>query len=119
MELILGALIISIGIIASAWLSAKSKAQYHIKPKLSFAQVTIVGRTEESETMQLTTSLFEDETEEVWMGKINKLLTMREDRLGLQNNRMMAIQEEQKKLIEAEKAKMEAEEQSKKPTLVK
>jgi len=85
---------------------AKSKAQYHVKPRPLFAQITIVGKTEDVETMQLTASLFQDEDEAIWNTKLKKLFEMRESRLRFQNERMMEIQEEMKKqtkVIEAER----------------
>jgi hypothetical protein len=119
MELICSAAIIALGIVIAAVFSAWFKSRYHMKPKLAFATATIVGKTEESESMQFTTQLFEDESPLIWKGKINQLLEMREERLGFQNTRIAEIHKQQMQALEEEKAKILAEDQAKKPTLVK
>lgn len=91
------ALIVAVGIVLAAVIYAASKSRYHVKPRVAFAQAAVVGKTEDSETVQFTATLFEDETPGQWDEKMTKLYELREKRLKFQNERMMALQEEAKK----------------------
>ncbi len=89
--------------------SVKSKESYHLKPRVSFCSVQVLGNTEQSETMSFTAQLFEDEAPEQWEKKINWMLEAREKRLKFQNERLLEIQAEQEaKRKEAESALKEA-----------
>lgn len=84
--MIIAALILGLCIVAAAWISSLK----HVKPRMAFAQVTLLGQTEQSETMQLSATLFADEPEGVWQEKIAKVCELRESRLKFQNERILA-----------------------------
>ncbi len=98
--MITAALILGACILAGTWLYA-SKC---VKPRTAFAQVAIIGQTEQSETMQLTATLFADESDLVWDAKLKKLFELREARLKFQNERIQRITEEVKAEKEAQLA---------------
>ncbi len=101
-------LVIGLAIIVASLIISLSKARYHVKPRLAFAQAAVVGKTEDSETVQLTTTLFEDETADEWNDKLDKLYGLREKRLKQQNERMIELQAEAKRSFEETKAKRES-----------
>ncbi len=101
-------LVLAAAIVLAAIIHSVSKSRYHVKPRLAFAQAAVVGKTEDSETVQLTTTLFEDETVEEWDEKMDKLYDLREKRLKHQNERMIEIQAEAKRVWEEEKLKRES-----------
>lgn len=109
-------LVLGIFILLSVCINSWSQSRYHVRPRPAFATVTINGITEQSEQMQFTTTLFEDEGEIRWDEKIQKLLLMRESRLQFQNERLLKLQAEveaeQKKAKEEAKAAAEAEKAS-------
>ncbi len=95
--MVLAALILGLCILAG-WVYAASKSP---KPRPGFAQIAIVGQTEQSETMQLTATLFDDESRDAWDHKLKTLFEMREARLKFQNERIHMITEEVRKEKEA------------------
>lgn len=97
---VLPALILASGLVWAAYVSQAK----HIKPRKSFAQVAIIGRTEEGETVQLTVTLFDDETPGVWDQKLNTAYELREKRLKFQNERMLALHAEHRDSIAAKEA---------------
>ncbi len=107
--LILAALLLGAGIVAASWISTRNQ----VKPRMALAQFSLVGRTEDSENVTFTTTLFVDETDGVHQERMDKLYALREKRLAFQNERMQALQAEAK--AEYEKAKADG----KLPTLVK
>ena len=70
------------------------------KRKLGFT-VHVTERTEEAETLDFATHLYEDESFEKWREKLNVAYKFAEDRRKFNNDRMMAL------YAEAEKAKKE------------
>lgn len=102
-------ILLPISIAFAAIYYAYSKSKYHVKPRALFAQVALIGRTEDSETLQITVSLFQDETQAVWDDKLKKVFEMRESRLKFQNERMLEIAAEAKlKFKEIEETRLEA-----------
>lgn len=84
--IIIAALILALALIYNV----KSKEKYHLRPRTSWAQVTVIGRTEDSETTQITTTLLADESTDEWNDKINWVYAEREKRLKYQNERIQA-----------------------------
>jgi hypothetical protein len=70
------------------------------KRKLGFT-VHVTERTEEAETLDFATHLYEDETQDKWQEKLNIAFKMAEDRRSYNNKRMMDL------YAEAQKAKEE------------
>jgi len=68
------------------------------KSRRVFSSVSTQGLTERdsNEVIQLSASLFEDETDEQHQNKINRLCALREARLEFQNKRMLAYHKELK-----------------------
>lgn len=89
-------ILLPLSIVFAAIYYAYSKSKYHVKPRTAFASVSLIGRTEDSETLQITISLFNDENQAEWEKKLKTIFEMRETRLRFQNERMLAIQEEAK-----------------------
>lgn len=87
-------LMLPISIAFAAIYYAYSKSKYHVKPRTSFAQVALIGRTEDSETLQITVSLFNDETPFQWDQKLKTIYELREKRLKFQNERIQELQKE-------------------------
>ena len=102
-----GFIIIGLSIFLGLKYAADRNAEFHVKPRVAFAQVGVIGTTEQSEQMQITVTLFDDEPEIVWDSKVKKALKIREARLHEQNLRMLELQKESIKM--AEDAKAEAE----------
>jgi hypothetical protein len=95
-ELIVSALIVSLGIIASS----KLKLSYAIKPKKALAQLTVIGPTERGEeTFQITGTIFEDESLEDIDAKVKLLTEIRERRVAFCNARMSALTENPEELL--------------------
>ena len=63
------------------------------KRKLSFT-VNVSEQTEEAEHMTFGVHLFEDESEEMWVEKLNKAFKIAEDRRGFNNKRMLDLMEQ-------------------------
>lgn len=92
---------------AASWISAER----HLKQRPGFAQVTLLGQTEQSETMQFTATLFADETTEAWRKKIKTICELREERLQYQNQRIIDATKAamtEKEEMEKKKAELEA-----------
>lgn len=73
------------------------------KPRKVFASVTTHGLTERDsqEIVQITSSLFDDESKDEWQKKINDICELREARLEFQNKRMLAHHAELKEKAES------------------
>lgn len=107
--IILAALILGGFIYASVRYDASIKEKYNVKPRHAFAQVAVIGRTEDAETMQITATLFHDEDSATWKAKLNKVFEIREERLKFQNERLVELQKEsEERRKEAELALKEA-----------
>lgn len=107
--IVLAALILGSFIYASVRFDASVKEKYNIKPRTAFAQVAVIGRTEDAETMQITATLFHDEDSATWQAKLNKVFELREQRLEFQNNRLEHIRKDMElRRTEAEAALKEA-----------
>lgn len=89
----ISAIVIALSILGAAYLCTKNS----VKPRIAFAQVSVLGTTEQSEQVHLTATLFDDESPAEWQVKLNKLYGIREDRLKFQNERMIEIHEKVKK----------------------
>lgn len=102
--MILSAIILGAFLLLAVIYDANLKKKYNVKPRIAFASVSVAGRTEDSETMQMTATLFQDETAAECQAKLDRLFEMRETRLKFQNERLIKLQEEvQKSKDEAEK----------------
>lgn len=101
--ILLSALIIGLSIFLSIAYKTHVQEKFNVKPRHAFAQVAVIGRTEDSETMQITATLFHDEDQKTWDAKLNTVFEMRESRLKFQNERLLKLQEE------AEAVRKEAE----------
>lgn len=98
--------IIALAIIVATIINAYSKSTYHVKPRLAFAQVTVLGQTENSETMQITATLWKDETAAQHNATVTHLCEIREARLAFQNQRMVDLQAQVQKDVEDSKLKV-------------
>lgn len=101
--MILAALILGLCIIAASVYKTRTSEKFNVKPRHAFAQVAVIGRTEDSETMQITATLFHDEDVSSWDAKLKTVYELRESRLKFQNERLLKMQEE------AEAVRKEAE----------
>lgn len=92
--MILEAAIIGLGIVLAAWLYTRGQERWHIKPRLAKYQVNVVGKTEDSESMTISCTVFNDDPEDVVKAKIDGAFLLREARLQYQNERILALQKE-------------------------
>ena len=90
--MILEALIVGVGLVLAALVYTKGQERWHIKPKVAKYSINVVGRTEESENMSITCTVFGDETEQQITDKLETAYAIREKRLEFQNNRLLAAQ---------------------------
>lgn len=86
----LAAIIVGICLI----LSELIKRSYHMKPRMSLAQFTVQGNTEEGEVVGFSAQLFVDETPGQHTEKMQRLYALREERLRFQNERLIKAQKE-------------------------
>ena len=94
---------IAIAIVIASLVYAYASGRFNIKPRLALYQLTVLGRTEENETLQISFPVFVDETPKETADKLNGAFKLREDRLQFQNQRLIKLQEEQMKLAEEAK----------------
>lgn len=94
MALLIGLTLVAVGVFLGLRHVAETQKSFHMKPRLGFAQVTVVGNTENSEQMSLTATLFNDESPEEWKKKMEVIFKLREERLHFQNQRMLELQAE-------------------------
>lgn len=106
--MIVAAFVLGLLVVVAAGVYAWSLSKYHVRPRLALAQVAVIGKTEDSETVQISTTLFTDEDHETCQKKLDAIYKIREDRLQYQNIRMTELQEQIKR--DAEEARKELEE---------
>lgn len=107
--MILESLILGAAVILATYLSNKFKEKYNVKPRIALAQFTVLGKTEESEQVHISGTIFMDESHEEVKSKLDTLYKIREARLQYQNERMIEIQEKIRTEARAEKERIEAE----------
>lgn len=93
-------LVLGICIVLAAVVIAKSQERYHIKPRISRFNITVLGRTEQDEQMTIQFPIFVDEGVESAKAKLADAFAIRESRLKEQNERLLAAQEEHKRGLE-------------------
>lgn len=86
------ALILGVGLIIAALIYVKGQEKFHLKARPGKYSVSIAGRTEDSETMTIVCTIFQDDTEEQIKEKIEGAFAMREARLSFQNQRLLDLQ---------------------------
>jgi len=98
------ALIIGFSLIISQLL----KLSHSIKPKRALAQLTVAGPTERGEeTMQLTATIFEDDSIEQIDSKIKEICSIRERRVQFCNERMINITGDREEILNEAKKVVE------------
>lgn len=103
--MIIASLILSAAIVFSVLYDAHVKKAYNVKPRIALASVSVAGKTEDSESMQMTATLFTDESSSDWQAKLDTLFKIRENRLEYQNQRIIELtRTAQERKEEAEKA---------------
>jgi len=107
-----GYFILGIALIASVFIYVRSLKSYNVKPRIAFAQVSVMGKTEDNEQVHITSTIFMDDTPEEEKAKLDRLYKLREDRLKFQNERMQELQKEIKEVAEKERARILEEEKA-------
>ena len=99
--MLIESIVIGLGIILAAVANALIQGRWHLKPKISDYQVTVLGKTEDAETVQISFPLLKGESFDDWKEKLRIGYEIREERLKFQNERMLRLEEEAKKIREA------------------
>lgn len=116
------ALILGVGLIIAAIVYVKGQEKFHLKARPGKYSVSISGRTEDSETMTIVCTIFQDDTAEQVQEKIDGAFAMRESRLSFQNQRLIDLQAAHKAGLEKARddklAAVQAEQEAAKLKLV-
>lgn len=96
----ISAFVVALGIVLAAVVYTKGQERWHIKPRVGKYQVAVQGRTEDSESVTISLTVFPEDSEEVVKEKLKGAFEIRESRLQFQNERLLALQAEHKAGLE-------------------